>query len=530
MINRGESAMKNIRVASLLALALMAAAAPAMAQISQASVTGGTVTGTTVDGISQFKGIPFAAPPTGELRWKAPQPVTPWSGVRQTAAFAPACLQEPGLANRMAPGISLSEDCLYLDVWTPATKSGEKLPVIAWIYGGGFTGGMTSAPLYDGANFARKGVVFVSIAYRVGVLGFLATPDLSRESGHGSGNYGLLDQIAGLHWIQQNIARFGGDPSKVTLLGHSAGGFSVSMLAASPLAKGLFRGVISESGANFMPPQSTAWAGGSIQTLQMAETAGKTWLDGLGAMTLAEARALPADKLNTAQRAPGAPRFWPPVDKYVVPDDQYLLWGKGRFNDTPILVGDVSDEAAGFGAQKSDPAAFEAEVRKGYGKEADAILAVYPHATAEEATRSATQLRSDTTFFWGQYTWAHLESANGKHKAYVYNFDKPSARDPNGSTHGQEVSYVFGNLGVGGRDQPKPEDLALSRQMQSYWVNFASNGDPNGAGLPEWPAFSQGLPLVMRFGINPGPAKMPNLDRLKVLDDYYAWRRGVPNL
>jgi para-nitrobenzyl esterase len=521
--------MKSIWAASLLALGLTAAAAAAMAQISQAKVTGGTVAGTIADGISEFKGIPFAASPTGDLRWKAPQPVTSWSGVRQTVAFAPACIQEPGMANRMAPGVSLSEDCLYLDIWTPALKPGEKQPVIAWIYGGGFTGGMTSAPLYDGTHFAKQGVVFVSIAYRVGVLGFLASPDLSRESGHGSGNYGLLDQIAGLRWIQQNIARFGGDPSKVTILGHSAGGFSVSMLAASPQAKGLFRGVISESGANFMPPQATTWAGGSIETLQMAETSGGKWLESLGAKSLADARALPADKLNTAQRAAGAPRFWPPVDQYVIPDDQYPLWGKGHFNDTPILVGDVSDEAAGFGAQKSDPAAFEAEVRKGYGKEADALLAVYPHATVEQATRSATQLRSDTTFFWGQYTWARLEAADGRHKAYVYNFDRPSARDPNGSTHGQEVGYVFGNLGVGGRDAPTAQDHALSQQMQSYWVNFATHGNPNGAGLPEWPAFSENMPLVMRFGVNPGPAPMPNLDRLKVLDAYYAWRRAGSN-
>jgi para-nitrobenzyl esterase len=521
--------MKSNWAVSVLALGLTAAAAPAMAQISQAKVTGGTVAGTVVGSVSEFKGIPFAATPTGDLRWKAPQPVKPWSGVRQTVAFGPACIQDPAMANRMAPGVMLSEDCLFLDIWTPATKSGEKLPVIAWIYGGGFTGGMTSAPLYDGANFARKGVVLVSISYRVGVLGFLATPDLSRESGHGSGNYGLLDQVAGLHWIQKNIASFGGDPSKVTILGHSAGGFSVSMLAASPLAKGLFRGVISESGANFMPPQSTTWAGGSIETLQMAETAGQKWLEGLGVHSLAEARQLPADKLNAAQRAPGAPRFWPPVDKYVIPDDQSELWRKGHFNDTPILVGDVSDESAGFGTQKSDPAAFEAEVRKGYGKEADAILAVYPHATAEQATRSATQLRSDTTFFWGQYTWARLEAADGKHKAYVYNFDKPSARDPNGSTHGQEVGYVFGNLGVGGRDQPTAEDRALSQQLQGYWVNFATNGDPNGAGLPAWPSFSAGKPLVMRFGVNPGPATMPNLNRLQVLDAYYSWRRTGSN-
>jgi para-nitrobenzyl esterase len=518
--------MKASWAIALMTLALAAASAPALAQIPQAKVAGGTVAGVMVDGISQFKGIPFAAPPVGDLRWKAPQPVKPWPGVRQTAAFGPACIQDPVLGERMAPGVALSEDCLFLDIWTPARTSGEKLPVITWIYGGGFTGGMTSAPLYDGANFAKKGVVFVSISYRVGVMGFLATPDLSRESGHGSGNFGMLDQIAALHWIQKNIAQFGGDPSKVTILGHSAGGFAVSMLAGSPLAKGLFRGVISESGANFVPPQESAWAGGSIQALPMSEAAGQKWLDGLGAPTLEQARALSAKVLDTAQRSPGAPRFWPAVDGYVITGDQYALWRQGRFNDTPILVGDVSDEAAAFGAQKTDAAAFEAEVRRGYGKEADAILAVYPHATAEQAVRAATQLRSDTNFDWAQYTWARLEAAHGKHQAYVYYFDRPSARDPNGSSHGQEVGYVFGNLGVGGRAAPTAEDHALSAQMQGYWVNFATTGNPNGAGLPEWPAFSDAAPLVMRFGVNPGPARIANQDRLKVLDAYYDWRRA----
>jgi para-nitrobenzyl esterase len=386
---------------------------------------------------------------------------------------------------------------------------------------------MTSAPLYDGARFAKQGVVFVSIAYRVGPFGFLATPELSQESGgHASGNYGLLDEIAGLEWVQANIAKFGGDPSKVTVLGHSAGGFAVSMLAASPLAKGLFRGVISESGANFMPPQDSSWGGGSIQTLRLSETNGKAWLESLGAPTLAQARALSADKVEAAQRNPGAPRFWPPVDGYVIKGDQYELWRKGQFNDTPILVGDVSDEAGGFGVRKTTAAAFEANVREGYGKHADAILAAYPHADDEQATRSATQLRSDTTFIWGQYTWARLESSSGKHKAYFYYFDRPSATNPNGSGHGQEVAYVFGNLGVGGRPAPTAEDRALSEQMQSYWVNFAKQGDPNGAGLPKWPALTEAEPLVMRFGANPGPAPIPNQDRLKLLDAYYNWRRS----
>ena len=518
--------MKRIRTASItIAIALVAAASPAVAQITRARVTGGTVAGTVVDGLSEFKGIPFAAPPVGPLRWKAPQPVAPWHGVRQTIAFGPACMQRSG-ATSQAPTTPNSEDCLYLNVWTPAKSSHEKLPVIAWIYGGGFAGGSTSAPLYDGTHFAQKRVVFVSIAYRVNSFGFLATPELSRESGHGSGNYGLLDQIAGLEWIRANVAKFGGDPTKVTLLGHSAGGFSVSMLAGSPVAKGLFRAVISESGANFMPPADSTWGGSSIQTLRASEAAGEKWLKSLGVSTLAEARALPAEKLLNS---PGQPRFWPPVDGYVVTGDQYQLWSDGHFNDTPILVGDVSDEAAGFGVRKTDPAAFESMVRGGYGKEADDILAAYPHATDAEATRSGTQLSSDTIFDWGQYTWARLESSRGKHHAYVYYFDRPTARDPNGSGHGQEVAYVFGNLGAPGRPAPTDEDLALSRQMQSYWINFATSLDPNGPGLPSWPAFTEADPLVMRFGVDPGPATIPHLDRLKVLDTYYTWRRAGSN-
>jgi para-nitrobenzyl esterase len=521
--------MKRTLVVSIaMALGLAAFGPRAMAQIARVHVTGGTISGTVVDGLSEFKGIPFAAPPVGSLRWKAPQPLTPWHGVRQTTAFGPACMQNAG-AMSQAPATANSEDCLYLNVWTPAKTSREKLPVIAWIYGGGFAGGSTSAPLYDGTHFAQKGVVFVSISYRVNAFGFLATPGLSRESGHGSGNYGLLDQIAGLEWIRANIGKFGGDPSKVTLLGHSAGGFSVSMLAASPLAKELFRAVISESGANFTPPEDSPWAGTNIETLRMSEAAGDAWLQSLGADTLEQARALPAEKILAAERTPGGPRFWPPVDGYVITGDQYELWRHGQFNDTPILVGDVSDEAAGFGIRKTDPAAFEAMVRRGYGKEADAILAAYPHATDEEATRSATQLSSDTIFDWGQYTWARLESSYGKHEAYMYYFDRPSPRDPNGSTHGQEVAYVFGNLEGPRRPAPTAEDQAISQQMQSYWVNFATKGDPSGPGLPSWPPFTKAAPLVMRFGVDPGPAPIPHEDRLKVLDTYYAWRRAGSN-
>ena len=513
------------RLAISLAALVFALSAPAMAEVTEASVTGGKIAGAAVDGLGEFKGIPFAAPPVGVLRWKAPQPVQPWSGVRQTTHFGDACMQGGG-GGGAGKGIPYSEDCLYLDVWTPAKAPGDKLPVIVWIYGGGFNAGATSNELYDGAHFAQRGVVFVSISYRVGPFGFLATPELSKESGRGSGAYGLQDQIAGLKWVKANVAKFGGDPSKVTILGHSAGGFAVSMLAASPQAKGLIRGVISESGANFSPPADKPYAGNNFQTLHAAESNGQKWLESLGAHSLAEARALPAPAVEKAQRNPGAPRFWPPVDGYVVTDDQVKLYKAGRFNDTPILVGDVSDESAAFGRRGPlAPDAFETQVRGAYGKQADAILAAYGHADEAKATRSATQLQSDTTFDWGQYTWARMETSYGRNKAFVYRFDKPSAANPNGSGHGQEVGYVFGNLGIGGRAQPTDADRALSDQMQTYWVNFAKTGDPNGAGLPQWPSFTPDKPQMMRFGVDPGPAQVANLDRLKVLEGYYDWRR-----
>jgi para-nitrobenzyl esterase len=259
--------------------------APANAAIEQAKTSAGTVEGQVVDGIGEFKGIPFAAPPVGNLRWKAPQPAIPWTGVRRTVAFGPACMQGPILAE-MGSNAPKSEDCLYLDVWTPAGAPNDKLPVIAWIYGGGFNSGATSVPMYDGANFAKSGVVFVSLSYRVGPFGFLASPALSKESGHGSGNYGLLDLVAGLKWVQDNIARFGGDPAKVTVMGHSAGSIAVSELVASPLAKGLFRAAIAESGANFAPAGD--FAGTNERTLAEAEKSGQAWLDGLGAHTLAD--------------------------------------------------------------------------------------------------------------------------------------------------------------------------------------------------------------------------------------------------
>jgi para-nitrobenzyl esterase len=515
--------MKQALVAFGAALALLAA--PAHAAISQAQTTAGTVQGTVVDGIGEFKGIPFAAPPVGDLRWKAPQPVAPWQGVKKTIAFGPACMQGPILA-QMGSTATASEDCLYVDVWTPAKTPADKLPVIAWIYGGGFNSGATSVPMYDGANFAKQGVVFVSLSYRVGPFGFLATPELSAESGHGSGNYGLLDLIAGLKWVQANVAQFGGDPAKVTIMGHSAGSMAVSELDASPLAMGLFRGLIAESGANFAPPGSFAAAGVPLQA--EADAKGKAWLATLGANTLAEARALPAAKLEAAQRDKGAPRFWPVLDGYVIPGDQTLLWRNKRFGDVPILIGTTSDEAAVFGGRRTvTPAEFEKQVRDGYGAKADEILAAYPHATDVEAARSAKNLATETTFTSNMFAWAALQAQNGKSPAYAYYFHRPTAANPDGSGHGSEVPLVFANEDHRpGRPAWSDEDRALSHELQSYWVNFAKTGDPNGPGLPKWPKFQPGKITVMELGKDNKAVALPVEWRLKALADYYAWRRA----
>jgi para-nitrobenzyl esterase len=315
---------------------------PVLAQISTVKVTGGTVEGVVQDGIASFKGIPFAAPPVGDLRWRSPQPVKPWEGVKKADSYAPGPMQDTGLIAKMGGQIKISEDCLYLNVWTGAKKANEKRPVMVWIYGGAFVGGTTSFPTFDGANLARKGVVLVSVAYRVGPMGFLAHPELSKESGKGSGAYGIQDQIAGLKWVKENIAQFGGDPSNVTIFGESAGGMSVGMLVASPMARGLFQRAISESGGAVAPSRGS---------LKMAEEQGRAFLSKLGANDIKTARALSAETVQQGLKGAMA-SFWPVADGTTTMENPYELFEAGKFNDTPILVGTNSHEGRLFGTQR----------------------------------------------------------------------------------------------------------------------------------------------------------------------------------
>jgi para-nitrobenzyl esterase len=527
-------------VRARLAVWLLAASALGLTAQARAQDAGqpvvrtqaGPVEGTVENGLAVYKGVPFAQPPVGTLRWRAPQLPKPWVGVKRADSYAPACAQVSRANAALGiPALPTSEDCLYLNIWTPAKAAGDHLPVMVWIYGGGFTGGATSIPLYDGTKLARKGVVLVSIAYRLGPFGFLADPELTRESGRGSGNYGLLDQIAGLKWIQRNIAAFGGDPHQITIFGESAGGISVSMLAASPLANGLFQGAISESGGSFGPPRSDDEGGVNVPTLQTAERSGAAFLAALGASTIDEARKLSAERLLSG---PGASmmggRFWPNFDGYALPRDQYLLYSAGLQNDTPVLIGTNADEGAIF-PHPRDAASFVKLVRAQYGAYADKVLAVYPAGSDEQAARSASALMRDTAFGWNTWTWARLQSRTGKGRAYIYYFNhRPPYPDVPffkgvGATHGAELAYVFGNPAEQNMHFTE-EDQALSEAIMTYWTDFAKRRDPNGDSLPRWQSFTARHPLVMRFDGSPQMGETPNLKQLQVLDGYYAWRRS----
>ncbi len=511
--------MKKSWVSAVLAAAALVCAGPAAAQADVVSVTGGRVQGVTADGVTSFKGIPFAAPPVGSLRWRAPQPVRPWSGIKNADHFAPSCMQDPKTLTQHGVPPGMSEDCLYLNVWTAARSARERLPVMVWIYGGGFVSGSTSGPSYDGTRFAKKGVVLVSIAYRLGALGFLAAPWLSAESPHHvSGNYGLRDVIAALQWVQANIGKFGGDPSRVTIFGQSAGGGLVCRLAASPLAKGLFQRAISESG-------SLAGGGG----LPAAEAVGQSFLAQLGAQNVAAARALPAEVLLKAQSRVG--RFMPVLDGYVLVGDPHSLFKTGRFNDTPLLIGSNSNEGASlmpFMLPDATPVRFEALIHAEFGAHADEVLALYPHATDAQTGQAGRDLLRDE-MGGDAWAWASLYFGKDRNKVYLYYFDRHSPQAPLGPTHGAEVGYVFGNLVrpvkgnlVGLDGPPERADVSLSEQMQNYWVNFARTGDPNGAGLPHWPAFSSSSQRALYLDAHPHAGPVPNLKQIQAFETAQA--------
>ena len=485
---------------------------PALISIESVSVEGGLISGNT-DSTGQvkiFKGIPFATPPLGELRWKAPKPVQPWEGIKACSENPPAPMQNtpvPFFAwseEFLIPKEPISEDCLYLNIWTPAKQTDEKLPVMVWIYGGGFSSGGNSVPLYDGEDLAKKGIVVVALNYRVGMLGFLAHPELSAENpNQTSGNYGLLDQIAGLELVKKNISVFGGDPDKVTIAGQSAGAFSVNALVVSPKANGLFHRAIAQSGGMFNR------GSGLVSGIQGAEERGKQLTDTLG-ITLADLRKISADSLL---KIPG--RFGPVVDGKVLPDVRQAF-ETGNFADVPLLTGWNADDRISTNSTQT-PAEFKANAKKQYGGRAGEYLELFP-ANNEIELQETLKTIGVLGFGFQNYTWAKMQTEKGLKDAYVYFFTRVPPGEPNyGAFHSAEFSYALHTL----RNWNRPfeqVDYDLEKNMSDYWVNFVKTGNPNGSGLQEWPVFDPENPLVIELGYNLKTRAMPYWAQMKFME------------
>ncbi len=440
--------------------------------------------------VDAFLGIPYAAPPVGDRRWKSPAPAAKWSGLRNATGFGSRCMQAPIYSDMIFRDPGMNEDCLYLNVWVPANSKGQKLPVMVWVYGGGFAAGATSEPRQDGTNLAKQGVVVVSMNYRLGIFGFFAHPELAAESGHNSaGNYGLLDQVAALEWVKRNVAAFGGDPGNVTIFGESAGAFSVSELMASPVAKGLFQRAIGESGGAF------ASQGLPFHTLAESSEAGANFASqSLGVKTLADLRAVPAQKLLDAANAAKNVRFAPDVDGYFLPETVQAIFTAGKQSDVPVLAGWNKDEDS-FGApEESAAAALKATAQKEFGAKADLFLQLYPGASDQQAVRSMTDFAGDRFIAFSTWKWLEAQKETGKAPVYRYRFDISHPTDPKrppnaGAYHSAEIEFVFGQLDPETWISWRPEDRTLSEQIRKYWTNFARTGDPNGSGLPKWPTY-----------------------------------------
>lgn len=504
----------GLNAAICLAVMLASCSAPATAVDlpERVKIESGEIEGTKhQDGLRVFKGIPFAAPPVGEFRWKAPQPVQPWDGVRNATKFGP----EP----------TKGEDCLYLNVWTQSKNETERRPVMVYIYGGAFNGGAGSDAICDGSIFARNGVVLVTFNHRVGIFGFFAHPELTAETGKGSGCYGILDQIAALRWVKENISQFGGDPSNVTVFGQSSGGTSVNILAQSPLAKGLFQRAICQSGGAMAPIKYAAdKPGGMIVSLTLAEEMGKNAFSKMGVPDLKAARALSTSAVRKGTI--GLP--WPVADGQVIVGDSADLFRRGAFNDTPILLGITSNDGGLLGGLgKKSPQEFEKTVRKDFADGADAILEAYPHSTVPEAARSSLDLIRETLFGWQTWSWANLQSQYGKGKVFLYYFDYGGK--PGEAGHGGDVPYVFGNLGGWFQPPASEQNRAMSDKIMSYWINFARNGDPNGTDLPQWPAFDSKTTKAIIFGKTPRADAVPNLEKFRAFDAYWSTVRAKRN-
>ncbi len=511
-----------------------------------AKTVNGTIEGLVdSNGIRNFKGVPFAQPPVGDLRWKAPQPVENWQGTRAAYKFGPRAMQLPLFGDMNFRSDGMSEDCLYLNVWTPAKTANARLPVLVYFYGGGAVAGDGSEPRYDGESMARKGIVAVTVNYRLGVFGFLALPELTKESPyHGSGDYAYLDQNAALKWVQKNIAYFGGDPARVTIGGESAGSTSVSVQVASPLSKGLFSAAIGESGAMV----------GSSKAIPLAdgEQIGIKFATDLGKASLTELRAIPADQLLQATAKAG--RFPATIDGYFLPKTPMDIYAAGQQSDVPLLAGWNSAEV-GYQSLlgKDEPTLenYKKAVEKLYGDKAQQILELYPAASDEEVARVATDLASDRFIAYNTWKWIDLHSKTHNQPVYSYLYARPrpamtaamgnatpglaggviknntggqanKVQPALGASHSSEIEYALGNLYSNKVFEWTADDYKVSKTMQAFFVNFIKNHDPNGPGLPKWTTIQASNPKVMVIDVDTHPEPQKNLKRYQFLDTFYV--------
>lgn len=507
------------RYTLVYALALgVPAIAGAQVRYEQLRTANGVLEGVvSADGkVRTFKGIPYAAPPVGELRWKPPQPAPAWAGVRKAVDYPPRCMQGRIYPDMVFNDKGPSEDCLYLNLWMPAAPEKTPLPVMVWIYGGGFAAGATSEPRQDAGNLSKKGVMVVTMNYRLGVFGFFSHPELTKESRRkASGNYGLLDQVAAIEWVKKNIATFGGDPNNVTIFGESAGSFSVSALMASPLSRGLFKRAIGESGAFF---------GATLPLKPLAETEkanvefAKT---SLGTTSLQALRARPAEEILQAALKQETLRFSPNVDGYFLPRDVPSIYAGGKQSHVPLLAGWNADENSYrtiLGRDDPTVQNFATHVRALYGSQADPLLKLYAASTDAEVKRTAQDLAGDRFIAYGTWKWLEMQLKTGKSSVYRYRFDQTLPLAEPAAPHASEIEYVFQVLSS--RRLPwRPEDRKVSDWMGSYWTNFAKTGDPNGPNLPPWPAYtSRDGYQVMHLTADPRPAPDQHRARYEFLD------------
>jgi para-nitrobenzyl esterase len=553
-----------IPIAILFVTALCATFLPGCGEgpFATVQIDTGSIKGFEKDGIRTYLGIPYAAPPVGDLRWRPPQPAASWEGVRECKEYGPACPQVR-LPRKMG-GVGLekmSEDCLYLNVWSPAKDPSDLLPVMVWIHGGAFQLGAGSLPHYDGQHLAGKGAVIVTINYRLGPLGFLSHPLLSQESPQGSsGNYGLLDQIEALKWVQRNISAFGGDPGRVTIFGESAGAISVLEQMVSPLSEGLFQGAISESGL-FLDQGLLMYAS---RPLQQAEQIGEEYASELGCAdapdVLAALRAKSPEELHKIKDIiqPGGlfetqPRFVPVVDGWVLPDEPATLWSQGKQHDVPLLVGSNQSEGNLFAAhnrkiKEMTVQEYQDDIRQYFGAYGDQVLALFPVSQASDIKPTMSEVF--TLFdFTAPSRFAATEIHTMNSKAYLYRFSRVRPGDKLGACHGAELAYVFGTfkdfpdkpltiedlpslivheaaieLEYVSESHPDSTDYALSDAMMQYWVNFATSGDPNGEGLAEWPAYDPEANLMIDLGDEITAKPVGQDEACEVADLFY----GIP--